>query len=280
MRAQRRTDAELTVAYAAAQPSIFASLLDLAAKVLKRLPDVRPESMPRMADFACVLQALDEVMGWDTLTTYAAAADTIAADVLEGDAFGKAVVAVIREQPTGTWTGTAGQLLELVTPEKAPKNWPKDSTRAAGRLKRIAPLLRQAGISFDDSQREPQGNRSRLYTLAVIADNAQAENSVCAAPGAPAAPGTVIDLQGRAGASAGASEHRAPAAPVGKAGAGAADAGEDAAPALAPADNTSRDQRKRSPAGAAGAPGAESPPLSDSDEWPDQIPDGWGEWPA
>ena len=42
----RRTDAELTAAYLAGQPTIFASLLDLAAKVLKRLPDVRPESMP------------------------------------------------------------------------------------------------------------------------------------------------------------------------------------------------------------------------------------------
>ena len=56
----RRTDAELTDAYLDAQPSILASLLDLTAEVLERLPDVRPESMPRMADFACVLQALDD----------------------------------------------------------------------------------------------------------------------------------------------------------------------------------------------------------------------------
>ena len=83
---------------------------------------------------------------------------------------------MIREQPERTWTGTAGQLLELVTPEKPPKNWPKDATRAAARLKRVAPLLRQAGISFDDSEREPQGNRSRLYTLAVVPDAPQPEN--------------------------------------------------------------------------------------------------------
>ena len=70
----RRTDAELTAAYLAVQPTILASLLDLTAEVLRRLPDVRPESMPRMADFACVLQAVDEVRGWDTVTAYAAAA--------------------------------------------------------------------------------------------------------------------------------------------------------------------------------------------------------------
>ena len=67
--------------------------------MLKRLPDVRPETMPRMADFACVLQAVDEVRGWDTVAAYAAAADTIAADVLEGDHFGKAVAVMVREQP-------------------------------------------------------------------------------------------------------------------------------------------------------------------------------------
>ncbi len=128
----RRTDAELTAAYLAAQPVILASLLDLTAEVLKRLPGVRPETMPRMADFACVLQAVDEVRGWDTLAAYAAAADTIAADVLEGDPFGKAVAAMVREQPEHKWTGTAGQLLELVTPDRGvPKSWPKDATRPA-----------------------------------------------------------------------------------------------------------------------------------------------------
>ena len=64
---ERRTDAELTAAYLAAQPAIFAALLDLTAEVLGRLPHVRPESMPRMADFACVLQAVDDVQEWDTL---------------------------------------------------------------------------------------------------------------------------------------------------------------------------------------------------------------------
>jgi hypothetical protein len=195
----RRTDAEITAAYLSAQPSTLASLLDLTAEVLKRLPDVRPESMPRMADFACVLQAVDDVRGWETLAAYAAAADTIAADVLDGDPFGKAVAVMVRQQPGQKWTGTAGQLLELVTPEKAvPKSWPKDATRAGGRLKRVAPLLRQAGISFDDSEREPQGNRSRLYTLAVIPDASSPENRGDTAPAAPAAPGTVTDLHQRA----------------------------------------------------------------------------------
>lgn len=281
----RRTDAELTAAYLAVQPSIFASLLDLTAEVLKRLPDVRPETMPRMADFACVLQAVDDVRGWDTVAAYAAAADTIAADVLEGDPFGKAVAVMVRDQPGQTWTGTAGQLLELLTPDKGvPKNWPKDATRAGGRLKRVAPLLRQAGISFDDSDREPQGNRSRLYTLAVVPDASETENRGDRAPAAPAAPGTVIDLQERAGAGAGAANVRAPAAPAAATSprAGAAGASTGAANSTAPAPSTPHDQRKHHAPGAPGAAGAPAPPISEPapGEWPDELPPDWGEWPA
>ena len=262
---ERRTDADLTAAYLDNQPSIFASLLDLTAKVLKRLPDVHPESMPRMADFACVLQALDEVTGWNTLGSYTDAADTIASDVLEGDPFGQAVAAMVRRLPEGTWTGTAGRLLELVTPDKPPKGWPKDSTRAAGRLKRIAPVLRQAGISFDDSEREAQGNRSRLYTLAILADAPKQENDRQLAPAVPAAPGTVIDLQEHAGASAGAGDRTAPAAPAEDPSAGAAGASAGTAHDLAPARSTGRDQRKHQPAGAAGATGAGARHISESD---------------
>jgi hypothetical protein len=277
----RRTDAELTAAYYAAQPSILASLLDLTSAVLRRLPEVRPESMPRMADFACVLQAVDDVRGWNTVGAYAAAADTIAADVLEGDPFGKAVAAMVREQPGQTWTGTAGQLLELVTPEKTvPKNWPKDATRASGRLKRVAPLLRQAGISFDDSGREPQGNRSRLYTL-TIAD-ARRENRCDAAPAAPAAPGTVTDLHKRAGAGPGADVGSAPAAPAPGPLAGAVGAGPGARNEPAPADDAHPDQPRHTRAGATGAAGAVLWTISEPapGEWPDELPSDWGEWPA
>lgn len=282
---QRRTDAELTAAYADAQSSVFASLLDLTAAVLKRLPDARPESMPRMADFACVLQAVDDVKGWCTLAAYASAAETIAADVLEGEPFGKAIAAMVREQPEKEWTGTAGRLLEMVTPERPPKNWPRDATRAAGRLHHVAPLLRQAGISVSEAGREPQGNRSRLYALAVIPDTTSREsdtNPAPAAPAAPAAPGTLIDLHERAGAGAGAMETRALAAPADCPAAGAAGAGAGAGNDLAPGQSSSFEQGKHGPSGAAGATGAGMRSISEAapDEWPDALPADWGERPA
>lgn len=198
--------------------------------------------------------------GWDTLGAYAAAADTIAADVLEGDQFGQAVAKLVRETAEQAWSGTAGRLLELITPDKPPKNWPKDATRAGGRLKRIAPVLRQAGISFDDSEREPQDNRSRLYSLSLIAP---AENSAVLAPAAPAAPDSGPEQPERAGAGAGAETCLLPAAPARSQFAGAAGASAGAGIGPAPASDMAADVAERTNAGAAGAAGAAGGPISD-----------------
>ena len=96
-----------------------------------------------------------------------------------------------------------------------------------------------------------------MTTLAQILSrpNVPAENNSSAAP---AAPGIPTDLQGRAGADAGAGNSAAPAHP-----------------ALS-------DQRKYDYAGTPGAAGAQitHPSEPSVDEWPDALPDDWGEWPA
>src|SRR5262249_45339555 len=59
----------------------------------------------------------------------------------------------------------SGLLAKVDTPDRLPKKWPKDPTRAGGQLKRLAPALRTIGIEVDDSQRTPDRQRQRLYTL-------------------------------------------------------------------------------------------------------------------
>ncbi|MEU1782043.1 ATP-binding protein [Streptomyces abikoensis] len=258
---KRREEAELNQAYADAHSGILASLFDLLAQVLKVLPDVELTERPRMADFARVLAAVDHVTGWNTLTSYKATAADAVADVLDGEPFAQAVVDLVRAAGSEGVTVTAAQLLESVTaPEKLPKKWPKDPTRAAGHLKRLAPALRTVGINVDDSQRQPDGNRSRLYRLTPT------ERYCNTAPGAPAAPETASDLQDPPGTSAAPSTRtstrstREPASngtPPGAAG-----AGPGAAPAAAPASRMASDQHERPSPGAAGAPGARMQHLS------------------
>jgi hypothetical protein len=162
---QRRSEEELDAAFAAARPAVLGALLDLLAAVLAVLPGVRLESMPRMADFARVLAAVDHVQGWNTLDAYLSGSATLATDALEGDPFG-AAVATLAEH-AGTWQGTAAQLLELLSwgDGPCPPNWPKDPTRAGGRIKRLAPLLRSIGITVDDTQRSRDRHRHKLLTL-------------------------------------------------------------------------------------------------------------------
>ncbi|KND41102.1 hypothetical protein IQ64_30960 [Streptomyces stelliscabiei] len=51
-----------------------------------------------------------------------------------------------------------------------PPKWPKDATRASGRVKRPAPLLRSIGITADDAQRSHDRHRHRLLTLSRAPD--------------------------------------------------------------------------------------------------------------
>lgn len=164
---RRRTEEELGAAFEAARPAVLGALFDLLASVLAVLPTVRLESMPRMADFARVLAAVDQVQGWQTLPAYLATSANVATDALEGDAFGSAIVALV--EAAGTWRGTAGALLEqLPAPEGLVKSWPKDATRAGGRVRRLAPLLRAAGVAVDDTQRSEDRHRHRLFVLSRI----------------------------------------------------------------------------------------------------------------
>ncbi|MGW4033098.1 ATP-binding protein [Streptomyces sp. NPDC004838] len=255
---KRREEAELDAAYAEAHASVLASLFELLAQVLKVLPDIVLTERPRMADFARVLAAVDQVQGWDTLDSYKASARDAVADVLDGEPFAQAVVALVDAAGPDGVTVTAQELLDAVAaPERLPKKWPKDSTRAGGALKRLAPALRTIGINVDDTQRQPKGNRSRLYQLTT------SESRRKTAPAAPTAPATGSDLQQRAGAvtnastrNGGPSTRRAP-------GAGAAGARAGAENSTAPAADTLPDLGEHTPAGATGGAGADSHQLSD-----------------
>ncbi|MCE7081556.1 ATP-binding protein [Streptomyces sp. ST2-7A] len=162
---RRSGEAELDAAFDAARPAILAALFDLLASVMAVLPGVRLASLPRMADFARVLAAVDAVQEWNTLSAYLSASANVAADALEGDPFGAAVAALVERH--GTWSGTAAALLELLLPAGVeghrPHGWPKDATRAGGKLKRLAPLLRSIGINVNEARTGKQ--RQRIYTL-------------------------------------------------------------------------------------------------------------------
>ncbi|MGB8940646.1 MAG: ATP-binding protein [Streptomyces sp.] len=166
---QRRAEEELDATFAAVRPAVLGALFDVLACVLAVLPGVRLESMPRMADFARVLAAIDQTQGWNTLGDYLATSENVATDALEGDPFATAIGHLVDQ--VGTWRGTASQLLEVLPLPGGirPQGWPKDATRASGRVKRLAPLLRSIGVTVDDTQRSQDRHRHKLLVLARAA---------------------------------------------------------------------------------------------------------------
>jgi hypothetical protein len=119
----------------------------------------RPESLPRMADFAVILAALDKAEGWNTLERYREISQQALGDVVDSDRFAAAVLAFMEHREA--WTGTAGELRDELTMqlgererERPPRSWPADATRAGGRLRRIGPSLRVHGLEVTELERE------------------------------------------------------------------------------------------------------------------------------
>lgn len=165
---RRRTDADVKAALEAARPRLFGALLDLLSQVLREIPNVKLEGLPRMADFMTILAAVDRVTGSDAVGVFEGHAARLAADVVDGDPVANAVLGFMRTR--SSWEGSATELLELLErPETIPKrDWPSDSTRMSGKVQRCAPALGKLGI---DVQAKRSGvKRVLVLTRTVDAD--------------------------------------------------------------------------------------------------------------
>jgi len=169
--AARLTDDAIGRRFAEAHQTVLTGLLDLTVRVLAALPDVTLAELPRMADFARILAALDHVTSWQSLATYLSKRAAVAVDVVDGDL----VAATIRDVVTadGRWQGTATQLLDVVNsraPEHRPKGWPGSPRALAGYLRRIAPDLRNVGVEMNYAT--VGRAKTRTYFLACTGDGA------------------------------------------------------------------------------------------------------------
>jgi hypothetical protein len=118
--------------------------------------------MPRMADFARILVAVDKVLKTDGMTTYLGLRRELAEDVASSDP----VLLALTECVRGEFTGTSGQLLHLiqpvddagqpVDPRRLPKGWPAGARDLTTALNRHAPVLRQLGWTVSKSGRQVQ----------------------------------------------------------------------------------------------------------------------------
>jgi hypothetical protein len=166
---RRRPEADIWRDFDRAAPGVLALLLDALVLALRDGPGLRLPRLPRMADFARVACAAAPAFGWTAEDVIGAMEENRAgavAGVIEADAIASAVQAIAGEQQA--WTGTATDLLAKINEKTAldrqrERDWPKDATRLSGRLRRVAPALRRAGVEL--TLPDAGGRAGRMVTV-------------------------------------------------------------------------------------------------------------------
>jgi energy-coupling factor transporter ATP-binding protein EcfA2 len=165
---RRRTEADLDARERRERPRLLGALFDLTSQVLAVLDGIRLDQLPRMADFARVVAAVDHVLGTDGLARYLAQSGRIATDVLEGDPVAVALLELVTE--AGTVEEPAGVILDRLDARRGdgriPRGWPTSPQGMAGALKRLAPSMRTVGIEVDYLGQSGHDNRRAWYLTA------------------------------------------------------------------------------------------------------------------
>jgi 5S rRNA maturation endonuclease (ribonuclease M5) len=182
---RRRPEGELWAELERERPRILGALLDAVVRGLGRLQSTRLDRLPRMADFALWASACESAL-WQAGTFDRAYSDNrreAVENVLEADLLAIALRKYMAER--SEWEGTAGELLQVLTTatseaERAGKSWPVDSTRVSGRLRRVLPSLRQAGVGIEFLPRD--GRRRPIRITAARTRGDIASPSVTASP--------------------------------------------------------------------------------------------------
>jgi hypothetical protein len=187
---RRKPEAEVWQDFEAARPYLLGLLLDGLACAMARLPGLKIERLPRMADFARLAAAMAPAFGWTEADMLAALEENRAAavvGVIESDAIAIAVQGIAEEK--GRWLCTASELLAAIndrtsTDRQRQRDWPKDATRLSARLRRITPALRRVGV--DVTPPAAGGRAGRLITLEKRVDAATPEGGQGQPSGQPA----------------------------------------------------------------------------------------------
>lgn len=137
---------------------------------MRRLPEVRLERLPRMAEFAEWATAAEEGLGLKKgafMDAYAEARSDAVGQALEGDAVAEAVLAFMADKRE--WAGTSSELhrwlaFKVDANTQRTRGWPKTSSYLSAKIKRLAPALRAVGLEWEEWQ-EGDKNKTRRKRL-------------------------------------------------------------------------------------------------------------------
>ena len=208
---QRRPERELWTSFERVRPLIFGALLDCVVNGLRELPRIRPNRLPRMADFAIWAMACEGAFTQpgSFVSAFATSASEAVEAVIEVDAVAIAVRALMADRQV--WQGSATGLLQELTlrdrAEQQPSSWkgfPRDPADLGKRLRKASAALRKADnleLVFErtrDRRRDKQIEIRRVeHPTEVQANSAQPSTDQTTGVTEATAPGKVIALRDR-----------------------------------------------------------------------------------
>ena len=181
----RMTERNFMAQFEEALPMILGALLDAVSGAIRNLPEVKLNSVPRMADFCYWIVAAESSLGWEPgsfLQIYRRNREDANSLALEANPI---VPELVKLLAVGSWEGTASELHETLSSQVSESKrkshaWPKGGRATSASLKRLAPNLRAVGIDVE-WDRESGGTRTRIIRLKV-------KSSVFASPCVPIVP--------------------------------------------------------------------------------------------
>jgi hypothetical protein len=172
----RRRESELRSAFTQNYPAILGGLLDLFVRVLKILPTIQLDQIPRMADYAhlgvAVHRALNDSRSFNTL--YAEIRESAVVAALDSSPVAGAVQGFIEQNPQG-FEGTVKDLkARLEDFRTGGEGWPMSPKGLGDTLRRLAPALKLVGIRIHfDPTRHRDGVHVWVSRILRSAENSQ-----------------------------------------------------------------------------------------------------------
>ncbi|QGU06710.1 hypothetical protein COCCU_03805 [Corynebacterium occultum] len=168
---ERRPEDQLNAEWDENYPYLFGALLSFSAEVHELLPSIKLEKMPRMADFARILAAVDQVAdkwglpGESGLDRFTRRAEDLAKDSLASNAFIMGILVIaekngIREKTSAEILKEVELHMQLTEADwrRPQRGWPTSPKAVTGFLKRNIPQMRKTGWQvFDDEGRNKDG---------------------------------------------------------------------------------------------------------------------------
>jgi putative DNA primase/helicase len=183
---ERRTERELLSQFDAVKGKVLGALLRAVATALRTGPST-PKTMPRLADWACFVTSAETALGLQPNTivdAYWAGREDAVDAVLEASVVASAIL-LLREKCImhGKWEGTLSTLLaDLKELSGEPFRLPHSERGLSDELRRLGPMLAEAGVQVTDLGKRRQGNGGRrTYLLTFSPPEADEETKSDAA---------------------------------------------------------------------------------------------------